>query len=354
MTLYGFSLIRNGLKYDYPFVEALQSIAPMVERISLALGDSDDGTEDRIKSLDLPIDIVPTVWDENSRKSGLILSQQTNIALEALRERFHGAGDWGFYIQGDEAVHEDDHELILSDIKKAQDEGYDAVRFRYLHFWTSYHQFAINWWWYPSEIRAIKLASDIESFGDAQGFQNARKVYESEARIFHYGHVREEAAYKKKTIEFHRWWHADDKTINKAEKKSQKRARQTRTLFYYGPHPKPMEKRMGGFSYPILKEVGLVGHPGNYSDQFINSIRAEKVYWAHSLDELKEKHPGNYPRVILEGTWWENFRSKTKVPTKMESELARPWSKDFIATLKLSLMGIPMGNGPAIQPGKAP
>lgn len=103
---------------------------------------------------------------------GQILSQQTNIALDALRAA-HGSEDdaWGVYLQCDELIHEDEVARIKEDI-----------------------EVALSKRWYPHEVRAIKLKSDIKSFGDAQGFSGVTKSYESECRILHYGHVREARA----------------------------------------------------------------------------------------------------------------------------------------------------------------
>ena len=42
---------------------------------------------------------------------GAILAQQTNIALD------HITGDWGFYIQGDEALHEKYLDVVLEAMK---------------------------------------------------------------------------------------------------------------------------------------------------------------------------------------------------------------------------------------------
>jgi hypothetical protein len=343
MKIFGFSLLRNGVKYDYPFSESLKSLAPLVESITLALGDSDDGTEKKLESLGLPINIVPTIWDEDMRKSGLILSQQTNIALDHLREQ-HGdeEGSWGIYLQSDEVFHEDDRDLIISDLKKAQAQGCDAVRFRWLHFWHRYDNIAISWWWYPSEIRAIKLKSKIESYGDAQSFRNFTKVYESEARVFHYGYVREESALSLKVKDFRRWWHTSEKSLKKSAARDEKRARANEVLRYLGPHPRVMNTRVPDFSYPMAEEVTLIGNPADYSPEFIKNIRAKKIHWEKSF--FNSKHAG--PKIVLSGQWWENILANGFFPKQTRSKLAVPWNPEFRATLLLSRKNIFVGDGP--------
>ena len=50
--IYGFTLLRNGIKYDYSYHEALLSLAEVTQKIYLALGKSDDGTEESLKNYD--------------------------------------------------------------------------------------------------------------------------------------------------------------------------------------------------------------------------------------------------------------------------------------------------------------
>lgn len=344
MTVYGFTLLRNGVTYDYPFKESLLSLAPLVKTTVLALGDSRDATESEVKSLNLPLEIVPTVWDETIRQSGLILSQQTNIALDYLKKKYSSKDAWGFYLQSDEAIHEDDYSLILEDIQKAQAGGYDAIRFHYLHFWKAYSQLAINWWWYPQEIRAIKLDSNIQSYGDAQSFENCKKVYQSKARIFHYGHIREEQSYVKKYDDFHLWWYSNEDKLAKAKRKFQKRIASVETIPYLASHPKVMEARAGGFAYPMLDVVNVIGDANKFSKEFLKKICSKKINWYKRKSEITT--PG--VTVFLEGTFWDKFWDLSKTPIKHPSKLAAEWPYELWASLKMSERGVYIGHGPKI------
>lgn len=344
MTVYGFTLLRNGVTYDYPFKESLLSLAPLVKTTVLALGDSKDSTESEVRSLNLPLEIVPTVWDETVRQSGLILSQQTNIALDYLKKKYAAKDAWGFYLQSDEAVHEDDYPIILEDIRKAQEGGYDAVRFHYLHFWKAYSRLAINWWWYPQEIRAIKLDSNIQSYGDAQSFENCKKVYQSNARIFHYGHIREEQSYVKKYDDFHLWWYSNEDKLAKAKRKFQKRIASVKTIPYLASHPKVMESRAGGFAYPQLDVVNMIGDASKFSLDFRKKICSKNINWYRSKSEITT--PGL--TVFLEGTWWDKLWDFSKTPSKHPSQLAAEWPYELWASLKMSERGVYIGHGPKI------
>ena len=107
------------MKYDYSFKESLDSLAPIVEKTYLALDSGTDSTESEVRKLP-NIQIVPSVWDMSLQK-GLVLSVETNKALEALRTD-HGSESnaWGVYLQADEVLHEDDYEILKRDIEKAK------------------------------------------------------------------------------------------------------------------------------------------------------------------------------------------------------------------------------------------
>ncbi len=165
-NLYGFSLIKNGIKYDYSFVEALNSLSPIVKKTVVAVGKSDDETLNKVSSLP-KVDVLETIWNTDL-KQGLVLSDETNKALIHLKKQIPTndlKNAWAIYLQADECLHEDDYEILLQDLEKAEAEGYDAIMFSYLHFWQTHHHVATAKRWYPHEVRAIKLDTKIESWG---------------------------------------------------------------------------------------------------------------------------------------------------------------------------------------------
>lgn len=213
MKLSGFTFIRNGVELDYPFLESIQSILPIVEEMIVVVGDSSDNTREKIESLSSPkIKIIDTVWDESLRYDGAILAQQTNIALD------HISGEWGFYIQGDEVLHEKYYSVILQSIDNfSNNSKIDGLLFQYKHFYGSYDYIGSSRKWYRKEIRIVRNDPSIRSYKDAQGFRkNGKKlnVKEIDAFIFHYGWVRDPEAQTKKNSTFHKLWH-DDKWIEK-------------------------------------------------------------------------------------------------------------------------------------------
>jgi len=51
MKVSGFTFVRNGVKYDYPFLESINSLLPICDEIVVAVGQSEDDTLERIKLL---------------------------------------------------------------------------------------------------------------------------------------------------------------------------------------------------------------------------------------------------------------------------------------------------------------
>lgn len=322
------------MKYDYSFKESLLSLAPIVEKTYLALDPSDDSTEEELKKIP-SVKIIPSVWDMNL-KNGLVLSVETNKALSALRTD-HGKdlNAWGIYLQADEVIHESDYELLKRDIQSAQESGYDALSFRYLHFWQTHHHLAIAKNWYPHEVRAIKLNSNVVSWGDAQGFKHFQKIFYTEARIFHYGHVRDQSIYKKKMEDMSRLYNTNE-TLTKYYNVKDRDKEYTDCLLYFGTHPQVMKDRIQRMNdiweLAFRDEIFIVGNSFDYSAELIKSIAAKKVNWISKRREA----PKNSLIIDTRPGWIQRLLRQTKVPIKMKSKSARPWGKDFLLTLHLS------------------
>lgn len=211
MKVSGFSLVRNAILYDYPIVEAITSILPVVDEFVVAVGKSDDETLQLIQSIDSPkLRIVETVWDDSLREGGKVLAVETDKAFDALSED----ADWAFYIQGDEVVHEND----LPAIKAAMERWKDAPKvegllFHYRHFYGSYDYVGDSRGWYRNEVRVLRRTPSIRSYRDAQGFRkqgeklNVKRV---DAYINHYGWVKPPEAQQAKQLTFNKLWHDDD------------------------------------------------------------------------------------------------------------------------------------------------
>ncbi len=244
----GFTIIRNGDKLGYPYLEALRSLAPIVDEIVIAMGDNEDSTQDSIKKLTAqiacPIRIVDSPWDPTNLKGGYELSRQTNIALD------HCAHDVCFYIQADEGLDEKEYDIIRNDLLRfKEDPSVDALSFHWRHFYGNFLHIIANRKWYRREARVVKKSSGLRSYGDAQGFRiptsngawKKGRAALSRAHINHYGWVRPIATMIEKTNSFNRLWHGD--TAKKVSTQDLLYVKQFGVKKFEGVLPKVMQNR---------------------------------------------------------------------------------------------------------------
>ena len=132
MKVVGFSFIRNAIKYDYPVVESINSLLPLVDEYVIAVGNSSDGTREMIAAIPSnKIKIIDTIWDDTLAGGGTVLAEETNKAFAAIAKD----ADWAFYLQGDECLHEKDYPAIRKAMQdNLHNKKIDGLLFKYHHF----------------------------------------------------------------------------------------------------------------------------------------------------------------------------------------------------------------------------
>jgi glycosyltransferase involved in cell wall biosynthesis len=260
MKVSGFSFIKNAVKYDYPVLEAVQSVLPLCDEFVIAVGDSDDGTIELIESLkNDKIKIIKTVWDETQRKGGKVFALETDKAFAEIAED----SDWAFYIQGDEVLHEKYHHTIREAMEKYKDvDKVDGLLFKYEHFYGSFDYVGASSNWYPHEIRVIKNNKTIYSYRDAQGFRKGDNeklnVIPIDAYIYHYGWVREPQKMQSKQINFRRLQRGDDWVEKESEFVDfDYEAHVTGMRKFEGTHPEIMIPRVQAINWKFDHDVSF-------------------------------------------------------------------------------------------------
>jgi hypothetical protein len=203
-----FTVIRNAIIMGYPVREAILSILPIVDEYIVAVGAGDDDTRALIASIDSPkVRIVDTVWDTSRNRGGVILSEKTNEALALC------SGDWCFYLQADEVVHERDLPAIRDACDRyLTNQSVEALLFRYVHFYGSFSVVATARNWYRNEVRIVRNHIGARSIGDAQSFQigdHKPRVMRSHATIHHYGWVKPPERMGRKQRMFGSWYNGN-------------------------------------------------------------------------------------------------------------------------------------------------
>ena len=217
MKVSGFTFIRNGTLLGYPFVESILSALPICDEFIVAVGDSEDDTLSRIQAIDSDkIKIIPTQWNEEMQDRGFVYAQQKMIA------QYNCSGDWAFYLEGDEVLHEDDLPKIKASMEKHLDNPeIEALAFNYHHFFGSPDWVAISPAWYRQECRIIR--NNIRSWApDGLYFvvmdKNKRGRYPKaaliDASIYHYGYVRSINAMREKNQRVGKYWKHDHPLFN--------------------------------------------------------------------------------------------------------------------------------------------
>jgi len=259
MTISGFTFVRNAVKYDYPVVESIRSILPIVDEMVVSIGNGDDHTEDMIRSIHSPkLRIVYSTWDDSLRSGGKVLAAETDKALAHVNP----SADWAFCLQADEVVHEKDLDIIVEAAKKyLHKKEVEGFLFKYLHFYGTYDYVGDSRRWYDHEIRMIRNNKNICSYKDAQGFRTKQNkklcVKKMDAEMFHYGWVRHPQKQLEKLHNFYGLWNGHEYEIPKPDKKDHFDFPDNADSLeiFKGTHPAVMQKRIAGKNWQVHFDV---------------------------------------------------------------------------------------------------
>lgn len=290
MKISGFTFVRNAVKLYYPIVEAISSILPICYEFVIATGDSEDETTDLIRSIgsDKTI-VIETVWDSKYFVGGAINVQQTNVALSRC------TGDWCFYLQADEVVHE---KYLLGLTKKMEkylnDPQVEGFLFSYKHFYGDYDHYQTAHNWYSHEIRIVRNGIGVESWGDAQGFRRngqKLKVAKSDAEIFHYGWVRPPSKMTQKQAALASLY-KDSKWVDLRypDKTAEYDFGKLKTLSRFtGSHPQVMQKRIAERDWEVLPSDNIREKHDRFSVRLFSFIE----------NRVLKRRIGEYKNYVL-------------------------------------------------------
>ncbi|RZA02735.1 MAG: glycosyltransferase family 2 protein [Sphingobacteriaceae bacterium] len=263
MKVAGFTFIRNAVKNDYPIVEAITSILPICDEFVVALGDSEDETEQLIKNINSPkIKIIHTTWDESIREGGAVFAAETDKAFKAISPD----ADWAFYIQGDECVHEKYLLLIKKEMEdNLNDSKIEGLLFKYLHFYGSYSYYGHSRRWYRREIRIVRNNKAVHSYRDAQGFRwGGRKIQVKliDAYIYHYGWVKPPEGLTNKLRNFNHFYHDDEwmqQNLPETFEFNYTHKNPDRLIHFIDTHPAVMQQRVASTNWNLNIDLNELG-----------------------------------------------------------------------------------------------
>lgn len=213
MKVSGFTFLRNAVINGYPFEESIRSILPIVDEFICVVGKSRDGTRERVLAIDDPkIKLIDSQWNEKMCCRGFVYGQQKMIA------QFNCSGDWAFYLEGDEVLHEREVIKIRDSMERYVDDSQvEALYFDFFHFYGKPDQVGIAG--YRRAPRIIRnsirtIAPDglfwvVMEKNKKSRYPNARYAG---GNIYHYGHCRRVSKMAEKLKQVGRYWnstHAD-------------------------------------------------------------------------------------------------------------------------------------------------
>ncbi|MGA9453420.1 MAG: glycosyltransferase [Verrucomicrobiia bacterium] len=244
MKVSGFTFLRNGQKLGYPFVASIRSILSVVDEFVVALGPCEDDTEKQLRAIGDPkIRILPTQWNERIRSDysvkGFVFGQQKTIAL------FNCIGDWAFYLEADEVMHEDDLVKVRATMERYLDDArVEALAFDYLHFYGNANTIAWSPGWYRSEVRILRntipaWSSESLFFNVVVSHKQSRhpRAAHTGATIYHYGWVRSQTQMNLKAVATHKYWENEP-----AARVDYKQIDPATLKLFTGTHPKVIQE----------------------------------------------------------------------------------------------------------------
>jgi glycosyltransferase involved in cell wall biosynthesis len=205
-TLSGHMIVKNGIKYDYPFIESCLSILPICEEFVFVEGTGEDGTYEKLLELRQQYPKIKVIRQSWEKMHYTVLSDLTNVAIENCTSEYH------FQIQADEVI----HEKYLRQIKEAVvAHNFDYALLGVLHFYGSFRKVYKPGVFYDSFVRMGRRSAypHLCSHGDAMslGFPQADPYhYQSldlrNVLVHHYGYVRKPSCLINKQDEAIKWW----------------------------------------------------------------------------------------------------------------------------------------------------
>jgi len=299
----GFTFVRNGFTYGYPFLSSIRSLLPIVDELVVVVGDSTDGTREAIEKLDdHKLKIIDSIWDEETRNNGKIFAQQANNGIA------HITGNWCIHLQVDEVLHESAKKSILKFIETANTfEEIDGLIFPFYHFWGDYNHIRNTRKTHRFEVRAFKNHRNIFSYRDSQGFRKYKSFssYEADEKgtklnvlntdipIYHYSYSRNPRLMQKKFIYFNQFYHNDSWIKKYADKREFDYSDVDKLELFKGEHPVYMKdiinKKDWDFEHDISKTNMSLRYRFLYEFEKLTNYRLFE-YKNYKLKKLRAKN----------------------------------------------------------------
>ncbi len=209
MLVSGLSVVKNGIRLGYPFLESIRSAIEICGEFVVVVDPGEDDTLAMLQEMqrgEPKLKIIQTEWSPKVSPQKCVLAQQTNIGLHQCK------GDWVLYLQANEVLHENDLSHLFSLMKEHKDNSkVEAMLFERLTFWADYsHLLKV----YPDRFkytpRIVRPHIGTQSIRDAMSFAvfdewsiygRYPRAIDTGVNIYRYGKVLSSTAMKLKQSE---------------------------------------------------------------------------------------------------------------------------------------------------------
>lgn len=197
-SLGGTLLVRNAVRYDYCFEEALQCLIELCDKVVvLDAGSSDETIEKLIPYQSDKVKLIwwsDDEWEKLAEKGKERLSVFTNAAIQQLET------DYVFNLQADEILDPKSYQWV----RKAMEEGGEGYLCKRINLWKDpYHQLNVPQYRKPCSTEILRLAKTCyRAYDDAESIAApCISTYVDEIKIWHYGFIRKKEIHPDKIRE---------------------------------------------------------------------------------------------------------------------------------------------------------
>lgn len=191
-------MVCRGLRFDYPFMQVIESMYPVCEQIAVTLFSDDDLTTFMEKYHNDKKFVLSKLEesDFDNSKGGQRLALWKNYTIEKLTT------EWNLNLEADEVLHESSHEAVLEAVNSLNaPAGYMIRRF---NLWGDpYHRlrspselYALGYGYGPCQDKVRRLCKTqyrSNPIGDAESIDipTMSISYTDKIRTYHMGFVRD-------------------------------------------------------------------------------------------------------------------------------------------------------------------
>jgi len=177
MIISGLTIVRNALSNGYMIAEVIDTLAAVSDEVIVCDGFSTDGTFEYLQTRD-DIKLFQDNWNLKSQ-NGLEFAKITDHGLKRC------TGDYIFYLQADELIHENQIEPLRQLILSNQ---HNSISCKFHHIRYDFDHCLVGG--YERAIRIIRNGPDI--YSDYDGYNFAGSIHPqlvSGINIYHFGYI---------------------------------------------------------------------------------------------------------------------------------------------------------------------